>query len=210
MENRLPIAFWFIATLVLVSSTVAAQEKPNIVYILCDDLGYGDVQCLNPTNGKIKTPNADQLAKQGMTFLDAHSGSSVCTPTRYGIMTGRYAWRTKLQKGLVTGFAPDLIAADRPTVASFLKSNGYDTAIIGKWHLNFQYINPETETTYSRKQHKTPPVGATIPDGPTNRGFDYFHGFHHARNMKAVIENGKVISHNPEINMLPTPDNKMR
>ena len=110
--------------------TVAAQQKPNIVYIICDDLGYGDIQCLNPKHGKIKTPNADQLAKEGMIFTDAHSGSSVCTPTRYGIMTGRYAWRTTLQKGVVTGFAPDLIAEDRPTVASFLKSQGYQLSLI--------------------------------------------------------------------------------
>ena len=193
-----------LATLLAVwVSTGYAQENPNIVYIICDDLGYGDIQCLNPENGKIKTPNADQLAKQGMIFRDAHSGSSVCTPTRYGIMTGRYAWRTKLQKGVVTGFAPDLIVNNRPTVASFLKSNGYDTAIIGKWHLNFQYLNPETGKAYTQKKHKSPPVGAKIPDGPVHRGFDYFHGFHHARNMEAVIENDTVIEHDPTINMLP-------
>ena len=108
--------------LTLITSAAFAQQKPNIVYLICDDLGYGDIQCLNPINGKIRTPGADQLAKQGMVFTDAHSGSSVCTPTRYGIMTGRYSWRSKLQKGVVTGFAPDLIVEDRPTVASFLKS----------------------------------------------------------------------------------------
>src|SRR4051794_25716662 len=73
------------------------SEKPNIVYILCDDLGYGDVHALNPQRGKIPTPNADRLTTEGMTFTDAHTGSSVCTPTRYGILTGRYAWRTRLQ-----------------------------------------------------------------------------------------------------------------
>ena len=87
--------------LTLVSSVCYGQQKPNIVYIICDDLGYGDIQCLNPDSGKIKTPGADQLAKEGMVFTDAHSGSSVCTPTRYGIMTGRYSWRSKLQKGVV-------------------------------------------------------------------------------------------------------------
>jgi len=183
--------------------TVAAQQKPNIVYIICDDLGYGDIQCLNPKHGKIKTPNADQLAKEGMIFTDAHSGSSVCTPTRYGIMTGRYAWRTTLQKGVVTGFAPDLIAEDRPTVASFLKSQGYQTAVIGKWHLNFKYVDPDSGVAYSRKDHKKPPVGAKIPDGPIHRGFDYFHGFHHARDMEAVIENDKVIEMDETVNMLP-------
>ncbi len=118
-------------------------------------------------------------------------------------MTGRYSWRTRLQKGVVTGYAPCLIAAQRPTVASFLKSQGYHTAAIGKWHLDFQYLNPETGQAYSQKQHKSPPVGAKIPDGPINRGFDYYHGFHHARNMEAVIENDRVIEHDDVINMLP-------
>ena len=80
-------------------------EKPNIVFILCDDLGYGDVQILAPETSTIKTPSIDMLANQGMVFTDAHYGSSVCTPTRYGIMTGRYSWRTKLQQGVVEGFA---------------------------------------------------------------------------------------------------------
>ncbi len=118
-------------------------------------------------------------------------------------MTGRYSWRTRLQKGVVTGFAPSLIAEDRPTVASFLKSQGYHTAAIGKWHLDFQYLDPETGEPYTQKQHKTPPVGAKIPDGPIHRGFDYYHGFHHARNMEAVIENDRVIEHDDVINMLP-------
>ncbi|MGY8644010.1 MAG: sulfatase family protein [Verrucomicrobiales bacterium] len=187
----------------LCSLTGFAAKKPNIVYIICDDLGYGDIQCLNPESGKIATPCADKLASEGMIFTDAHSGSSVCTPTRYGIMTGRYSWRTRLQKGVVTGFAPCLIDEDRPTVASFLKSQGYATGIVGKWHLDFQYLDPEAGKAYTAKDHKTPPIGAKIPDGPLHRGFDYYHGFHHARNMDAVIENDRVIAHDNEINMLP-------
>lgn len=189
---------------VLFAATLSnAADRPNIVYIICDDLGYGDVQCLAPETSKIPTPNADKLASEGMIFTDAHSGSSVCSPTRYGVMTGRYSWRTRLQKGVVSGYAPSLIAEDRSTVASFLKKQGYDTAIIGKWHLDFLYLDPETGDAYSQKKHKTPPVGAKIPDGPINRGFDFYHGFHHARNMKAVIENDKVIAHDDEVNMLP-------
>ena len=164
-----------------ITSVTAAADKPNIVYIICDDLGYGDVHCLAPETSKIPTPHADKLASEGMIFTDCHSGSSVCSPTRYGIMTGRYAWRTRLQKGVVTGFAPSLIDANRQTVAGFLKSQGYDTAAIGKWHMDFEYVNSETGARYKQKEHKTPPVGATIPDGPTSRGFDYYHGFHHAR-----------------------------
>ncbi|MEM1443761.1 MAG: arylsulfatase, partial [Verrucomicrobiota bacterium] len=194
----------FLSLLILVLSTsLCAAEKPNIVYVICDDLGYGDIQCLAPETSRIPTPHADQLAKDGMIFTDAHSGSSVCTPTRYGIMTGRYSWRTKLQKGVVTGFAPCLIAEDRDTVADFLKSQGYATALIGKWHLDFQYLDPETGKAYSQKEHKTPPVGAKIPDGPIHRGFDYYHGFHHARNMEAVIEDDTVIAHDDVVNMLP-------
>lgn len=189
--------------LFLICTSASGGEKPNIVYIICDDLGYGDVHCLAPETSRIPTPHADRLASEGMIFTDAHSGSSVCTPTRYGIMTGRYSWRTWLQKGVVTGFAPSLIAAERPTVASFLKKQGYATAAIGKWHLNFEYRNPTTGERYTPTKHKTPPVGATIPDGPIHRGFDYYHGFHHARNMEAVIENDEVIAHDDVIHMLP-------
>jgi arylsulfatase A-like enzyme len=84
-----------------------------------------------------------------------------------------------------------------------LRQQGYATAIVGKWHLDFQYLDPESGEAYSQKQHKTPPVGAKIPDGPLHRGFDYYHGFHHARNMEAVIEDDKVIAHDDVVNMLP-------
>ncbi len=199
MLRSLSFALLFSATIVWSS----AAEPPNIVYIICDDLGYGDVNCLAPNTCKISTPHADELASQGMIFTDAHSGSSVCTPTRYGIMTGRYSWRTRLQQGVVTGFAPCLIDKDRPTVASFLKAQGYHTAIVGKWHLDFQYLDAQTGEAFSKKTHKKPPVGAKIPDGPVHRGFDYYHGFHHARDMEAVIENDSVIAHDEVINMLP-------
>ena len=179
-------------------------QQPNIVFIVCDDLGYGEVQALAPQTSKIKTPSIDQLTRQGMVFTDAHSGSAVCTPTRYGIMTGRYSWRTKLQRGVVQGFAPNLIEEDRPTIANFLKDQGYHTAIIGKWHLNFQYLDPISNTEISKKSKKElPPIGAKIPDGPIHRGFEYYHGFHHAKDMKAVIENDEVILYDNEINMLP-------
>lgn len=179
------------------------QQKPNIVFVLCDDLGYGDVHCLAPKTSKIATPSADALARQGVIFTDAHSGSSVCTPTRYGLLTGRYAWRTRLQKGVATGFAPSLIDKDRPTLGSFLQQQGYHTAIVGKWHLDFQYLKPQTEVAYKRKDHKLPPVGAMIPDGPIHRGFDSFLGFHHAREMKSVIRDDKVIAHDKVDSMLP-------
>lgn len=197
-----PAAFCLLL-IVLAGGHLQSQEMPNIVFIICDDLGYGDIHCLAPETSKIPTPHADKLASEGMVFTDAHSGSSVCSPTRYGIMTGRYSWRTRLQKGVVTGYAPSLIADDRPTVARFLREQGYATGIVGKWHLDFQYLDPKTGSPFLQKDHKTPPVGAKIPDGPVHRGFDYFHGFHHARNMEAVIEKDRVIEHDPVVNMLP-------
>ena len=119
---------------------VAAEAggKANIVYVLCDDLGYGDVHCLNPQRGKIATPNIDTLAGQGMVFTAAHSSSAVCTPTRYGILTGRYNWRTRLQSGVQGGYDKPLIAPDRLTVPALLRQHGYATACIGKWHLGME------------------------------------------------------------------------
>ena len=140
MTYRLTIAL-LLSLSSICASLAQAQDKPNIVYVMCDDLGYGDVQCLNPERGKIPTPGIDRLASEGMIFTNAHSGSSVCTPTRYGIMTGRYSWRTRLQRGVVQGFKPCLIAEDQPTVASYLKGQGYHTAIIGKWHLDLSLIH---------------------------------------------------------------------
>lgn len=188
----------------LIAHSAIASDKPNIVFVMCDDLGYGDIQCLNPENGKIKTPAVDGLAKEGMIFTDSHSGSAVCTPTRYGLLTGRYSWRSRLQSGVVQGFKPCLIAPDRPTVAGFLKAQGYHTGIVGKWHLDFQYTDPATGKLLKRAKRKSlAPVGSKIPDGPIHRGFDYFHGFHHAGDMKGVIENDTVIAHDEVINMLP-------
>ena len=192
--------FWISAAV-----ATAADQKPNILIILCDDLGVGDVHCYNAEHGKIKTPHIDQLASQGMLFTDAHSGSSVCTPTRYGLLTGRYSWRTKLQKGVVSGFQPCLISAKRPTIASFLKDEGYHTGIVGKWHLNMRFMSPDdTDIELKGKPRKwIAPVGATSPDGPIHRGFDFFFGIHHARSMKALIEQDTIVAHKDPISFLP-------
>ncbi len=197
-------------------SLAAAATKPNIVYIMADDLGYGDVQCLNPKRGKIKTPHLDQLASQGMTFTDAHSGSSVCTPTRYGLLTGRYAWRSRLQSGVLEGSNdPPLIAAGRLTVPGFLKKHGYATAAIGKWHLGFESQLPGGAAPVDRKGKKRDPggknapggrglrVGSRVIDGPVTRGFDYFWGCSNARTMSGLIENDKVIEKIEPVTMLP-------
>ena len=197
---------WFIIAFLGMSVSLSAREdsKPNFVIILCDDLGIGDVQSFNKS-GKIKTPNIDQLAAEGRLFSDAHSGSSVCTPTRYGLLTGRYSWRTRLQKGVGQGFEPCLIAEDRPTIGSFLQSQGYHTGIVGKWHLGMRFMSSEdpTKELEGKPLKFTAPVGATTPDGPFNRGFDHFFGIHHARSMKAIIQQDKVTEHDEVINFLP-------
>jgi arylsulfatase A len=156
----------------------SAAQKPNIVYVLCDDLGYGDVHCFGGERSKIATPNADRLATQGMMFTDAHSGSSVCTPTRYGILTGRYCWRTRLQSGVLSGTSPALIAPGRLTVAGLLREHGYATACIGKWHLGMRLPADNS-------------AAGPIRDGPTTRGFDYFFGISASLDMPpfAFIEN---------------------
>ncbi len=153
-----------VLVLLLLSAAATASESahPNLVYILADDLGHGDLGRLNPVRGKIATPNLDDLAAAGMTFTEAHSGSAVCTPTRYGILTGRYAWRTHLQKGVLHGYDPPLIAPDRLTVPALLRRNGYATACIGKWHLGMDIPRRPDDR----------PMGG----GPLTRGFDYFFG----------------------------------
>lgn len=187
------------------AGTPKPATKASIVYILCDDLGYGDVRCLNPGRGKIGTPHIDRLASQGMAFTDAHSGSSVCTPTRYGLLTGRYAWRTRLQQGVLDGGNDEpLIAADRQTVAGFLRQHGYATACIGKWHLGFQSDAPTGKGGAGKDLGRAGlPVGARIIGGPTTRGFDLFFGCSNARTMSSLIENDRVIESIPTIDMLP-------
>ncbi|MDF7799271.1 arylsulfatase [Pontiellaceae bacterium B1224] len=169
--------------------------RPNIVYILADDLGYGDVSCLNPKLGKIDTPRMDQLASEGMTFTDAHTSSSVCTPTRYSILTGRYNWRSELQKEVLMGFDPPLIEADRTTVADVLKQSGYNTACIGKWHigLGMPTINnaPMNEEGLTNVDWN-----GKITGGPVDLGFDYFYGIAASLNIPpyVYIENDRFVS----------------
>ena len=167
-----------------------ASDHPNIVYILADDFGYGDASCYNPES-KIATPHIDRLAARGMRFTDAHSPSSVCTPTRYGILTGRYCWRTRLKYRVLDGLDPPLIEPDRLTVPSLLKRNGYHTICVGKWHLGMQFTDkagrPMPPVPIDRK---TPPrdgrdVDYTVPieGGPTAVGFDRFFGISASLNM---------------------------
>ena len=139
---------------------------PNIVFILADDMGYGDVAALNPKS-TLPTPNLDRLAGEGMTFTDAHSGSAVCTPTRYGVLTGRYCWRGKLKRGVLNGYGKPLIEQGRATVASFLKNAGYHTACVGKWHLGLGFV-PADGGEKNAFDYTAP-----LTDGAHTRGFDF-------------------------------------
>lgn len=152
-------------TLASLNGFAQSPQKPNIVYILADDLGIGDVSCYNPA-GKIKTPNIDRLTKTGVRFTDAHTSSSVCTPTRYSILTGRYNWRSKLKSSVLFGYDTALIAPNRQTVASFLQKQGYQTGVVGKWHLGWNWANIQ-----AGRQHIdfSQPVGHS----PNTNGFGY-------------------------------------
>jgi arylsulfatase A-like enzyme len=184
------LAFWLFGAF-----SIQAKQAPNIVVMLADDMGFGELSCLNP-NGKIKTPGLDAIAKNGLILTDGHSGSSVCTPTRYGLITGRYAWRTKLQSGVVTG-GESLIAANRLTLPKMLREKNYHTAIIGKWHLNMLFDGIKNSA-------KSLPIGTKVTHGPIDRGgFDEYHGFHHARQMTLWIDNDKITKNLTPEEMLP-------
>lgn len=158
-----------------------ALALPDIVFILADDMGQGDVSGYNPAS-KVRTPAMDALIREGMRFTDAHSNSSVCTPTRYGILTGRYAWRTRLKSGVLNGDSPSLIEAGRLTVAGMLRQQGYRTAAIGKWHLGLDWVDRDD---WSKG----------FMNGPTARGFDYFYGISASLDMGdyAWLENDGVV-----------------
>lgn len=193
-----PITLLF--SLVFLSHALGA-EKPNILVIFADDLGYGDVHCNNPERGKIPTPHLDKLASQGMRFTDGHSSSGVCSPSRYTLLTGRYHWRTNLQSGIVGVYDGPLIAPDRMTIGTLAKQQGYRTACIGKWHLGWDWpitkeqralLSPDKQPTDEASKAHKKGAGAIateqqiaawreifskpIAGGPTTRGFDLYFG----------------------------------
>ncbi len=171
-----------LTALLAASFSFAAAENPNIIIILADDQGYGDVSAYNP-DSKIPTPNIDRLAKEGMRFTDAHTSSGVCTPTRYSLLTGRYHWRTKLQSGVLGGFSLPLISEGRTTLPGFLREQGYHTACIGKWHLGMKWplqngAVADDEGNFGKPFKDVALVDYTVPiqGGPVDVGFDHFHG----------------------------------
>lgn len=172
--------------------TAAGPSRPNIVILLADDMGYGDLSCLNPES-KIPTPNMDRLSREGISFTDAHSPCAVCTPTRYGILTGRYCWRSRLKRGVLWGWSDPLIEPERTTIASMLKRRGYRTGAVGKWHLGLGWQtrdgapNPENgeNIDYSKP----------LSGGPTELGFDYFFGIPASLDMEpyCYVENDRLV-----------------
>lgn len=198
MKNQLPFILF---SLLLIASSCQTEENPtstppNIIYVLADDLGYGDIAAFNE-NGKIPTPNLDRMAAQGVKFTDAHSASAVCTPTRYSTLTGRYNWRTRLKSGVLTGKSKALIPNDRSTVASMLKGQGYKTAFIGKWHLGWDWaLKTDTlgGTGWQAIDFDNIDFTQPITNTPNDLGFDYAYGHSGSLDMApyVYVENGRV------------------
>ena len=157
-----------ILTLSVSCKQQSSEALPNIIYILADDLGYGDVSAMNPESAW-ETTYIDQIAKEGMRFTDAHSGSAVCSPTRYGVLTGRYSWRTSLKQGVLWSWDKPLIKQDETTVGTLLQEKGYTTACVGKWHLGLGW-------QYHAAVQDSVDFSRTVTGGPTSLGFDYFFG----------------------------------
>jgi arylsulfatase A-like enzyme len=174
------------------SASNDSKDKPNIIFLMADDMGYGDLGCYGAM--QIPTPNIDRLAAQGIRFTDAHSPSALCTPTRYGVLTGRYCWRTRLKKGVIYGHSKPLIEPKRLTVPSLLKQHGYETACIGKWHLGFDWAlkdkRKETKEDGTNTDYTKP-----VKNGPLAYGFDYFFGISASLDMPpyCFIENDRTV-----------------
>ncbi len=184
------------ATLVAHGSPVVKGDdtsRPNIIFILADDMGYGDVSGLNEES-KIHTPNLDKMIDRGLYFSDAHTSSSVSTPSRYGVLTGRYNWRSRLKSNVIGGYSRHLIPATRTTMASLLKRANYNTACIGKWHLGWDWhFTKEPENQAELDTNRGLPEGAEIDytqpitNGPTSLGFDYLFGFSGSLDMAPYV-----------------------
>jgi len=173
--------------LILLGAKSFAAPHPNIVLILADDMGFGDVAHLNPES-VIRTPNLNRLAKEGMAFLDAHSPSGVCTPTRYGVLTGRYCWRSSLKRGVLGGYSRPLLEKSRPTIATLLRRQGYQTGAIGKWHLGMQL--PVLVADAVRTEWAGDPgidFKGVITDSPIHHGFDQYFGVSASLDMAPYV-----------------------
>ena len=162
------------------------QKKPNLVYIFADDMGYGDVSCLNE-NAQFKTLNIDRLAAKGMRCTDAHSSSAVCTPSRYSVLTGRYNWRSILKSSVTGGYSQPILENDRLTVASMLKEQGYKTACVGKWHLGLEWQLKDGGIASTYQDEEQVDFAAPISNGPINHGFEYYYGISASLDMPPYV-----------------------
>ena len=185
---------YFMSGLGLVSTASghAGKHLPNIVVILADDMGYGDIRAYN-SDSHIPTPHLDALAEAGLRFTDAHSPSAVCTPTRYALLTGRYAWRSRLKSGVLWGYSSLLIEPERETIASMLKKQGYHTAGIGKWHLGMGNSEADYYGSSATAGKNSGDDFGRLRPGPNEIGFDYFFGIPASLDMKPYlyVENGQ-------------------
>jgi len=189
---------YLLIVLCILSCSEKQNELPNIVFILADDMGYGDIQASN-SESEIPTPNLNKFSEEGMMFTDAHTPSSICTPTRYGLLTGRYCWRTSLKRGVLRGYDTPLIENDRKTIADYLKQKGYRTGIVGKWHLGLGFQKNETPEVYEGEFDLTKPLYTS----PNNNGFDY--SFIHPASLDfepyVYVKNYEVVE--PEFDSVP-------
>lgn len=187
-------------------SSAIAADRPNVLLILCDDLGYGDVSALNP-DCKFRTPHLDRLAREGIVFTDAHSSSAVCTPSRYSLLTGRYNWRTRLQRSVFGGLSPRLIEPDTRTLADILREQGYDTACFGKWHLGIDWPRLPGAAEFSDdieqgKDGWRVDYSRPFGNGPLSVGFDRYFGISASLDMVPY-----TFLDNDRVSVIPTIDN---
>ncbi|MFP6692758.1 MAG: arylsulfatase [Pirellulales bacterium] len=163
---------WLLCAGLLAFTASAAAKKPNVIVILGDDMGIDSVSAFNAKMG-LKTPAIDQLASEGMSFMDAHSTSAVCSPTRYSVLTGRYNWRSRLKRGIVGQWERPLIVDARLTLPEMFRNKGYATCMIGKWHLGWHWPKKGGGVTQTLQE-----IDFTKPikGGPNSHGFDYYYG----------------------------------
>jgi len=173
-----------------ISCEKTKRQDPNVVIILLDDLGYGDFQSFNP-NGKINTSNINNISNDGLILTNAHVTSSVCTPSRYSLLTGRYNWRSKLKNGVLTGISGPLIKKGRSTIADLFKKNDYQTGFIGKWHLGWKWGKIDNDidfgTGWNKSDFENIDFSIPIENGPNSNGFDYSFGFSGSLDMAPYV-----------------------
>jgi arylsulfatase A-like enzyme len=206
-RSSFTLACWFVLTQIS-SQIVGSAEpetdddrrRPNVVIILADDMGYGDAEFLN-RGSKIPTPNLDRLARESLVFTDAHSSGSYCVPSRYGLLTGRYMWRTRLGSGgNLANFAGTLIEPDRTTLADLLRGEGYFTGLVGKWHQGIDWkLRDESEREVIRthpnyQNFRNIDFASPALKGPKDYGFDYSFGTAGSAEMNpsVFIENNRA------------------